>query len=110
MVEVERFAGSPQFQQELMDLFDRSEEDDPQYETLPVPAGEDASEGYDLLGGASFDINVPHVPGRSLEGVPNADTPEMREKIRNRLLRNPGGQEDLPGFLKKAVLPGDIYA
>jgi hypothetical protein len=50
----------------------------------------------------SFDLGYPKIPGRDLEGVPNANDPVMRQKLRERLLRNPGGAEDLPGFLKKA--------
>jgi hypothetical protein len=30
----------------------------------------------------------------------------MNEKLRRRLLKNPDGSEDLPGFLKKAQTPG----
>ena len=50
----------------------------------------------------SFDLSYPKIPGRNLEGVPNANDPSNREKLQRRLLRNPDGQEDLPGFLKKA--------
>ena len=50
----------------------------------------------------SFDLSYPKIPGRSVEGVPNANDPVMREKLRQRLLRNPEGGQDLPGFLKKA--------
>ena len=48
------------------------------------------------------DMSYPHIPGRRLEGVPNANDPVMREKLRNRRLRNPAGGEDLPGFLGRA--------
>ena len=37
--------------------------------------------------------------GDNFEGIPNANDPVMREKLRNRRLRNPAGKEDLPGFL-----------
>lgn len=50
----------------------------------------------------SFDLGYPKIPGRNLEGVPNANDPIMREKLRQRLLRNPKGGEDLPGFVKQA--------
>jgi len=50
----------------------------------------------------SFDLGYPKVPGRDLEGIPNANDPVMRERLRQRLLKNPGGGEELPGFLKKA--------
>jgi hypothetical protein len=99
-----RFANSPQFQQQLRDLLYRPGVDDSGYETLPITPQTPAAD-WELLSGASFDVKVPYVPGRSLEGVPNADTPEMREKIRRRLLLNPGGKEDLPGFLERAMIP-----
>lgn len=50
----------------------------------------------------SFDLGYPKIPGRSLEGIPNANDPVMREKLRQRLLKNPMGGEELPGFIKKA--------
>lgn len=50
----------------------------------------------------SFDLSYPKIPGRDLEGINNANDPVMREKLRNRLLINPKGTEDLPGFIKKA--------
>jgi hypothetical protein len=119
----ERFASSPEFAMEasrwglsdllyrpgedrsqLEDLLHRPGEDITRYETLPITP-QTPSAGWEQLSGASFDVKVPYVPGRSLEGVPNADTPEMREKIRRRLLLNPGGKEDLPGFLKRALIP-----
>lgn len=51
--------------------------------------------------GKSFDLNMPHIPGgQSYEGIPNA-SPEMLRKLRERKLKNKGGQ-DLPGFLKGA--------
>jgi hypothetical protein len=60
-------------------------------------------EGGDALAGnPSFDLSYPKVPGRDFEGVPNANDPVMREKLRLRLLTNPRGMEDLPGFVKKA--------
>lgn len=55
-----------------------------------------------LAGGKSFDLSYPMIPGRDLEGIPNANDPVMREKLRQRLLKNSGGGEELPGFLKKA--------
>jgi hypothetical protein len=48
----------------------------------------------------SFDLNMPRLPGnQDVRGIPNA-TPEMLRKLQERKLKNPGGQEDLPGFLK----------
>ena len=55
-----------------------------------------------LAGGKSFDLSYPKIPGRDLEGIPNANDPVMREKLRRRFLVNPGGGPELPGFLKKA--------
>ena len=49
----------------------------------------------------SFDLGYPKIPGRNVEGIPNANDPIMREKLRQRLLRNPEGGQELPGFLKK---------
>ena len=116
-----RFAGSPEFQEELsneqaalQDLLYRPDPQEPTgagYETLPIPGMGEPEPEYELLaGGRSFDLNVPYTPGRDLEGIPNVDNPAMREKILRRFgPKNPGGQE-LPGFLKKAVLPGEPYA
>jgi len=61
----------------------------------------------DIAGSPSFDLSYPHIPGRNLEGVPNANDPVMREKLRRRLLKNPGidprsGQQ-LPEFLIRGV-------
>jgi hypothetical protein len=48
----------------------------------------------------SFNVNMPYVPGKQdYTGIPNA-TPEMLRRLQQRKTRNPGGQEDLPGFLK----------
>ena len=55
-----------------------------------------------VAGSPSFDLNYPKIPGRNLEGIPNANDPIMREKLRQRLLKNPAGGEGLPGFLKPA--------
>jgi hypothetical protein len=53
-----------------------------------------------IAGSPSFDMNKPYIPGQQdYTGVPNA-TPEMLGRLRDRRLRNPRGQEDLPGFLK----------
>ena len=49
-----------------------------------------AALAYELAGTPSFDVNVPYIPGKNLEGVPNADT--MRERIKRKYLKNPGGQ------------------
>jgi hypothetical protein len=54
----------------------------------------------EIAGAPSFDINKPYIPGQQdYTGVPNA-TPEMLRRLQQRKTRNPGGQEDLPGFLK----------
>lgn len=55
-----------------------------------------------LAGGKSFDLSYPKIPGRDLEGIPNANDPVMREKLRQRLLKNPDGGQELPGFLRRA--------
>ena len=55
--------------------------------------------GYELAGSPSMDANIPYIPGRSLEGVPNAR--EMKDVLKRKYLKNPGGQE-LPGFVKGA--------
>lgn len=62
----------------------------------------------DLFGGdevAGFqmpsDLSYPHIPGRSVQGVPNANDPVMKRKLKDRLLKNQLIQE-LPGFLGKA--------
>ena len=70
----------------------------------PIPRYEPGSDqGLIQLAGFDMpaDMSYPHIPGRRLEGVPNANDPVMREKLRNRRLRNPAGGEDLPGFLGK---------
>ena len=61
----------------------------------------------DLFGGdeiAGFqmpsDLSYPHIPGRSVQGVPNANDPLMKRKLKDRLLKNQLIQE-LPGFLGK---------
>jgi len=63
---------------------------------------EELGEPEILAGSPSFDLSYPKIPGRDLEGIPNANDPVMREKLRQRLLRNPQGDEHLPGFLQKA--------
>jgi hypothetical protein len=83
---------------------------------LRTPAGKQASPQEGFLGdwmqrfgqpsvkeaaAKSFDLSYPKIPGRSVEGIPNANDPVMREKLRQRLLRNPEGGQDLPGFLKR---------
>lgn len=84
------------------DLLFRPERDKVLLETLP-DFGSTEAEPWELLaGGPSFDLSYPKVPGRDLEGVPNANDPVMREKLRHRLLKNPDGGQELPGFLKKA--------
>jgi hypothetical protein len=54
----------------------------------------------EIAGTPSFDMSKPYIPGQQdYTGIPNA-TPEMLGRLRDRRLRNPRGQEDLPGFLK----------
>ena len=63
----------------------------------------------EIAGSLSFDLNYPKIPGRDLQGVPNANDPVMREKLRRRLLKNPEGGQELPGFLRKAEADLDSY-
>ena len=63
---------------------------------------EEWSEPEILAGGPSFDLSYPKIPGRDVEGIPNANDPVMREKLRQRLLKNPDYGQELPGFLKRA--------
>ncbi len=53
-----------------------------------------------IAGSPSFDLGYPKIPGRDVEGINNANDPIMREKLRQRLLKNPNGAEQLPPFLK----------
>lgn len=46
-----------------------------------------------VAGSPSFDVGVPYIPGKNLEGVPNAEN--MREVLKRKYLKNPGGQETL---------------
>ena len=66
----------------------------------PYNPDTDKSEVIQLLAGSpSFDMSYPRGRmGDNFEGIPNANDPVMREKLRNRRLRNPAGK-DLPGFL-----------
>jgi len=57
----------------------------------------------DIAGSPSFDLSYPHIPGRNLEGVYNANDPVMRKKAIYRLLKNPEGREELPEFLNRGV-------
>ena len=43
-----------------------------------------------VAGNPSFDVGVPYIPGKSLEGVPNAEN--MKEILKRKYLKNPGGQ------------------
>lgn len=47
-----------------------------------------------IAGGPSFDVRLPHVPGRDFTGVRNAV--EMSDKIRRRLLAIPPGSPNQP--------------
>ncbi len=53
-----------------------------------------------VAGSPSFDMSYPKIPGRDVEGINNANDPVMREKLRQKLLKNPNGTEQLPPFLK----------
>jgi hypothetical protein len=88
------------------------------YQTLPYYPEQDTTTLDPLLGdwradpgeeslarGASFDLGYPKIPGKDVEGIPNANDPVMREKLRRRLLRNPDGGQELPGFLRQAAAP-----
>lgn len=58
--------------------------------------------GVELLAGFQMPADISYPRGRrgdNFEGIPNANDPVMREKLRNRRLRNPAGEQDLPGFL-----------
>ena len=70
----------------------------------PYNPDTDKSEVIQLLAGSpSFDMSYPRGRmGDNFEGIPNANDPVMREKLRNRRLRNPAGSEDIPGFLGRA--------
>ena len=58
-------------------------------------------QGMDAIaGGFNHDLSYPKIPGRDVQGIPNADV--MREKLRQRLLKNPNGEETLPPFIQKA--------
>ena len=46
--------------------------------------------GSMVAGNPSFDVNVPYIPGKDLEGVPNAEN--MKEILKRKYLKNPGGQ------------------
>jgi len=37
--------------------------------------------GNELAGSPSFDLSYPKIPGRNVEGIPNANDPVMREKV-----------------------------
>jgi len=56
----------------------------------------------DIAGSPSFDLSYPKIPGRNVEGIPNANDPVMRKKLLDRFTKNPGGQQ-LPGFLNRGV-------
>jgi hypothetical protein len=51
----------------------------------------------------SFNLKHPKIPGRDFDGVPNAEA--MHDQLRRRLLRNPDGGQELPGFLRQASAP-----
>jgi len=93
-------------------------EDTSAYQTLPYYPEQDATTVDPLLGNwsaapaeeslarnPSFDLNYPKIPGKDVEGIPNANDRVMREKLRRRLLRNPDGGQELPGFLRQAAAP-----
>ena len=87
------------------------------YQTLPYYPEQDTSTLEPLSGdwtaapvegllarNPSFDLSYPKIPGRDVEGIPNANDPVMREKLRRRL-PNPDGGQELPGFLRQASAP-----
>ena len=53
-----------------------------------------------IAGSLNHDLRYPKIPGRDVQGIPNADV--MREKLRQRLLKNPNGEETLPPFIQQA--------
>lgn len=55
-----------------------------------------------VAGGFNHDLSYPKIPNRDVQGIPNANDPVMRERLRNRLLKNPNGEETLPPFIQKA--------
>ncbi len=72
-----------------------------EYRNRAFPGEWEEQEEPELLArGMSFDLSYPKIPGKNLEGVPNANDPLMREKLRQRLLKNPHGGQELPGFLR----------
>lgn len=76
------------------------EKDPPVIEKLPYFPDRD-DDGFELmLAGFQMpdDLSYPHVPGKSVQGVPNANDPVMKKKLKDRLLKNQLIQE-LPGFL-----------
>lgn len=61
-----------------------------------------------VAGSPSFDLRFPRLPGnQDIEGIPNA-SPEMLRRFVERKLKNPGGGQELPGFLKKASAENDF--
>ena len=80
------------------------ERDGPATPEILTPPGSTDDHGIEELvaGSPSFDLSYPKIPGRNVEGIPNANDPAMREKLRQRLLKNPDYGQDLPGFLKRA--------
>ena len=53
-----------------------------------------------VAGGFNHDLSYPKIPGRDVQGIPNADV--MKKQLRDRLLKNPNGEETLPPFIQKA--------
>ena len=63
---------------------------------------EDMNRAREYIAGFNMPADLSYPRGRrgdNFEGIPNANDPVMREKLRNRRLKNPAGGEDLPGFL-----------
>jgi hypothetical protein len=82
---------------------DRYEQQMEDYRNRAFPGQWDEEGAPEILAGSpSFDLSYPKIPGRNVEGIPNANDPVMREKLRQRLLKNPDYGQDLPGFLKRA--------
>lgn len=113
----ERIIESPLYQQNAINFLENFIKGGESYSqsstnSPPISFARDYEGGYgtdippyyreSISASPSFDLGYPKIPGRNVEGIPNANDPIMREKLRQRLLRNPDGGQELPGFLKKA--------
>ena len=60
---------------------------------------------------ASFDLSKPYVPGgQNFDGIPNA-SPEMLRRLKNRKMKNPGGQllPNLPRAKRKKRRSKNVF-